>query len=138
MTWSRTETEYDGLPLLLRRPNHQGIWSLQNDFSKLVLIKHNLSKVCNDGLPDSDYNDTLAEYDSYMCNLFCGTDNGIIILIETYSGSRNYFYYVHHRVDVNSQLNAARKKFEVDLTIVEKIDRAWEFLTGYPIELFPK
>ena len=138
MTWSTKEIEYEGLPLLLRRPNHTDVWNFKRVFSKLISIEHHLAEVLSNGLPESVYNESLADFDNHMCNLLHESDNGIALIIETFSGKRNYYYYVRPRFQLECLVEAVRSCFNVDLTAWEKKDPEWSFLETYPIEIFPK
>ena len=97
-----------------------------------------MSEVVSNGLPETDYDKALADFDNHMCNLIDRNENGIPILIETFSGMRNYYYYVRPEVELESLLEAARLGFDVELTAWEKIDPEWGFLGTYPIEVFCK
>ena len=101
MTWATTEIEYEGLPLLLRKPNHSNIWTFKKRLTKLVAIEHLLEKVNSDGLPEKRYNTTLANLDHFMCSFFDKSNAGIIFLIETFSGKRNYYYYTLPDVNID-------------------------------------
>jgi hypothetical protein len=59
MTWSTAEIVYEGLPLLLRHPDHSNVWKFKGKFTKLVSIEHLLDKVNSDGLPERKYNSSL-------------------------------------------------------------------------------
>jgi len=56
LNWLTSEIEYEGFPLLLRKPNHVAIERLKPRFTKLVTIEHFLEKVTKNGLPEKSYN----------------------------------------------------------------------------------
>lgn len=136
MTWSTLETEHEGFPLLLRRPDYEDIWKLRKQYPELILIEHLLDKVDKNGLPKKTYNKTLAEFDDAMCSLFDKTGNGIIFLIETFAGRRNYFYYAND-VDLQSIARKIKRKYKMRLETTSRPDKKWSFITKYPIEIFP-
>ncbi len=138
MTWATTEIEYEGLPLLLRKPNHSNIWTYKKRLTKLVAIEHLLEKVNSDGLPEKRYNSTLADLDHFMCSFFDKSNAGIIFLIETFSGKRNYYYYTLPDVNIDPLIEKAFQKFEVNLDSWTKSDINWGFLDDYPVQLFTK
>jgi hypothetical protein len=70
MTWSTTEIEYEGFPLLLRKPDHSDIWKYKQRLTQLITVEQLLDKATSNGLPEKSYNKTLATFDHYMCNLF--------------------------------------------------------------------
>jgi hypothetical protein len=138
MTWSTDEIEYEGLPLLLRRPDHNDIWKFKNLFPQLVSVEHHLVKLGNSGLPETKYNKTLADFDHHMCNLFSNSSDGLILLVETFVGKRNYYYYTKTEVDMTTMIEDAKKKYNVELTTWQKLDLDWRFLDSYPIDIYNK
>lgn len=125
--------------MLLRRPDHKNVWKFKGEFFKLVSIEHHLDIVVNSGLPESDYNQSLAEFDNDMCGCLSAKENGIPILIETFSGKRNYYYYyVRPEIELSFLLEAAKSEYNVNLTGWDKIDQDWKFLDAYPMEIFRK
>jgi Family of unknown function (DUF695) len=138
MTWSTAEIVYEGLPLLLRHPDHSNVWRFKEKFTKLVSVEHLLDKVNSDGLPERKYNSTLSEFDHYMCTLFDKSTDGVIFLIETFSGRRNYYYYTLPNFDFASLIEQAKLKFNVNLDSWTKPDFGWVFLDDYPIQIFTK
>src|SRR5205085_10976598 len=127
MTWSTVEIQYEGFPLLLRKPELINIWDYKYKLTKLVCIEHLLDKVSFDGLPEKQYNSTLSEFDHYMCSLFDTSSEGIIFLIETYSGRRNYYFYTMPDFTIDSLLEILKRKFEVNLESWTQDDTGWGF-----------
>lgn len=138
MTWATSEIDYEGLPLLLRKPDHQNIWRFQDRLTKLVSIEHLLDKVNSNGLPEKKYNSTLYDFDYYMCSLFDKSSDGIIFLIETFSGKRNYYYYTLPDIRIDPLIEKARLKFKVNLESWTQADIGWGFLDDYPVQIFTK
>ena len=137
MTWSNLEMEYEGFPLLLRRPDHPNIWRYKNKFTQLVLVEHTLEKVKKNGLPEGTYNKSLSDFDEQMCTLLDKTDKGIIFLIETFAGKRNYYYYIEQGFNIKHIVNNAKKNFKVNLEASINDDTGWGFLKEYPVNIFP-
>ena len=135
MTWSTLEIEYEGFPLLLRRPDRFDIDFFRDKFTQLVTIEHSLEKVSSNGLPDRNYNKTLTDFDHYMCSLLRIND-GIIFLIETFAGKRNYYYYTLALFDINPLIESGKKIFKVSLKVTVKEDFGWGFIREYPVQLF--
>ncbi len=136
MTWSTTEIEYEGFPLLLRRPDYKNIWKYQQSLTQLVAVGHLLDNTTPNGLPEKNYNQMLATFDDYMCNLFDTSPEGFIFLIETFGGKRNYYYYTLPHYDISKLVDQAKLDFKVKLTIAIQDDNGWGFFKDYPIELF--
>jgi hypothetical protein len=104
--------------------------------TKLVAIEHILDNVNSDGIPEGDYNSSLFDFDHYMCTLFKKSTNGIIFLIETFSGKRNYYYYTLPDFDIDSSIEKAKLQFKVNLDYWTKADIGWGFLDDYPSQIF--
>ena len=136
MTWSTTEIEYEGFPLLLRRPDYNNIWQYKEKLVQLIAVEHLLDKATPNGLPENDYNKSLSDFDHFMCTLFDKTDDGIIFLIETFGGKRNYYYYTASQYDMTELIGRTMLDFNVKLTVSKRADNDWGFLKTYPIELF--
>lgn len=137
MTWSTTEIEHEGFPLLLRKPDHKNIGPYKSKYSKLLSVTHSFDKVKDDGLPESNYNSTLADFDNKMCSLFENSSDGIIILIETFGGERNYYYYISSTADFEPRLDIIKTEFNIaNLTTTLKEDKNWGFLDNYPTKLY--
>ena len=136
MTWSTSEIEYEGLPLLLRRPDYPNIWNFKEKFTQLVTAEHMLEKVSQRGLPDRVYNKSLTDFDHHMCTMLNEINKGIIFLIETFAGKRNYYYYTLPGLNVTSLMEKTKNNFNVNLKITIKNDGGWGFLKAYPIQLF--
>lgn len=138
MIWSTSEIEYDGLPLLLRKPEHANVWQFKYRLTQHVSIEHLLDKVNADGLPEKKYNSTLNDFDHFMCSLFEKSTDGIIFLIETFSGKRNYYYYTLPEFNIDPLIEKAKLKFKVNLDSRTQADLNWGFLDNYPVEIFAK
>lgn len=137
MKWLTTETKYDGFPLMLRFPDYKNIWDYKEKFPNLFCITHKLEKVKNNGLPESDYNWTLMDFDKDLIHLFDDEKEGKIIVIETYGGERNYWYYVTSEVNYKSKIRSIQKKYLTNkMEPYFKEDKNWEFLKGYPVKLY--
>jgi hypothetical protein len=137
MKWISADTIYGDFPLYLRRPDYENIWKYKSKFSKLYCITHNLDMVKSNGLPESDYNRTLLDFDQKLVSLFNPEMEGIVILVETYAGKRNYWYYVSSEIDPN--LKYASLSEEYPLNRIEssvQSDKNWGFLIEYPIVLY--
>lgn len=137
MEWLTKKTEYKGLPLYLRIPNYKNIWEFNVKHLNLVQVSHEFDLVKDNGLPTTDYNNSLINFDGEAVNLFDESNMGIVFLVETYGGSRNYWFYTN-------DVEMAKKKFdelkfnhsEKKLSLDISNDSGWNFLKEYPIQLF--
>ena len=82
-SWKTGETEYEGLPLFLRFPDKLNFDLLQQQYPKRISVTHLLSEVTNNGSPESNYNETLYEFDGYLVNYLEDNGHGITVLVET-------------------------------------------------------
>jgi hypothetical protein len=133
--WLTGETRYKGERLLLRRQDILNLKDVARKFSVLVTITHALDKVTSDGLPEMTYNQGLAELDHALVTAF--DDDGVVVLIETFSGERNYYFYVSQNVNVSEILAAINKEYpSAALSVFSKPDPEWQFLARYAKEFF--
>lgn len=139
MKWFTKEEEYEGDPLYLRRPDYNDICRYKEKYTKLLCLTHSLDSVKSNGLPTSDYNESLIDFDGEAIDLLDEKDEGIVFLIETYGGARNYWFYCSPSVDLTTKfnkfkLNHSDKKLEFTL----RSDKDWGFIEQYPYKLYTK
>jgi hypothetical protein len=84
--WLTTKIEHEGFPLYLRKPDYQDIFSFKENFPNVLRVTQKLKEVKSNGLPESDYNMSLIDFDGQMCKLFDEKGEGLIFLIETFAG----------------------------------------------------
>ncbi|GEM_PF-2054928 len=137
MEWVTLETEYEGLPLFLRHPNYEDIWKFQFEYTQLFCISHELDKVTDNGLPTEAYNESLFDFDSEVIHLFDPNAYGTLFLIETYGGSRHYWFYITPSKALfpkfyELQAKHPDKKLDFDY----RPDSNWDFIKNYPFELY--
>ncbi len=139
MKWLTTETEYEGFPLYLRLPDYKNIWGFKDKYPNLFCITHKLDKVKNNGVPESDYNLSLIDFDGDLVNLFDNDKEGIIVLIETFGGERNYWYYISSEIDPISKVKNIKKKYPSNMIETDfRADSDWGFIKKYPIKLYDR
>lgn len=134
-SWKTKQITHEGLPLLLRYPEHLDFRSLQMAFPNLAVVVHNFSTVNSNGLPDPDYNDSLSRFDKKLREAFEFKHKGITVLIETFSGKRNYYIYVSIGVDMDDTISAITQDFpEEKLSWSIHPDSKWGFIDKYSKE----
>jgi hypothetical protein len=139
MKWHTFDTIYDGLPLYIRRPDIQNIKQYQARYSNLLCVTQKFDKVKSNGLPESDYNKTLEDFDGEICDLFEFSTEGIIFLIETFGGERYYWFYIKADCEFESKFGELQKKYpEHKLDFTLKNDSEWGFIKDYPFEIYNK
>ena len=93
-SWATAERTYEGFPLFLRCPTDVDTPEHRRSFSDLVIVTHTFAKRLPDGRPDFDYNRRLEDMDVAIARAFDGTRSGVPVLVETFGGERNYYFYV--------------------------------------------
>jgi hypothetical protein len=133
--WLSGETRHKGERLLLRRQEIPNMQEVSPKFPVLVTITHALDQVTSDGLPERTYHASLAELDHTIVTAFDGV--GVAVLIETFSGERNYYFYVAQNVNVSETMAAINKQHpSATLSVFSKPDPEWRFLARYAKEFF--
>ena len=135
--WLVAMVEYEGLPLALRvRPQ---IDTKQNKaaYPRRVRVTHKLAKVQPSGLPEPDYNEALFELDQAIIAALQVAESGIVVLIETCNGERNYDAYITASAKPAAAIRALKKRFpKQKITLIEKDDAEWKLYSHYH-KLFP-
>lgn len=136
LKWLTSEMEYEEIPLYLRKPVYQDIWAYQKTYTQLVCISHSLDSVNSNGLPTPDYNESLIDFDGEVVDLF-NDKEGIIFLVETYGGSRNYWFYTSPLADYTAKFNNLQEQHkDKTLEVTARVDSNWEFINDYPFRLY--
>ena len=139
MEWLTTQTEYEGTPLLLRIPNYKNIWEYQSKYPQLISITHIFDFVKENGLPTSEYNKSLFDFDNEVVNIFQGKNNGIIFLVETFGGARNYWFFGEDSEVISTLFNDLKNKYSEKKLELDYQDHSdWRFLEDYPVPLYKK
>lgn len=138
MEWQTTRTEYEGLPLYLRIPNYKNIWEYKSKYTELINITHEFESTKDNGLPTSDYNKSIMDFDLEVINIFEDEENcGIIFLVETCGGERNYWFYGEDSKAISKLFDELKSKYpdkKIKLDCQNNTD--WSFLKDYPIQLY--
>jgi hypothetical protein len=110
-SWLIAMAEYEGLPLALRVRTDANSPTNRAQFAKLVLISHELAGVTSNGLPVAKYNDSLADFDHGVHAAIEQEGAGLVVLVETFSGKRNYYAYVADDGVVKQRVKAIQGKY---------------------------
>src|SRR5690349_2981122 len=109
--WLTTMAEHQGRRLALRVRPDVDTSSNRGSYPQLAVISHELSSVTADGMPEASYNDSLADFDREIHELFECEGEGLLVLVETFAGKRNYYAYVADRAPVRSRVDNLRTRF---------------------------
>jgi hypothetical protein len=97
-----------------------------------MTVTHALAHVKPNGLPESDYNDSLISLDTALTSPFRDETNGLIALIETFAGRRTYYVYLSPSFDAAACLRDVKARFpQEDLSLEVDDDPAWRLFRGY-------
>jgi len=77
-------------------------------FARLLMLIHELAEVRSNGLPESEYNQSLAGYDRDVFRFVESEGDGMVALVEVFGGKRTYYAYV--RADANFKARFAELK----------------------------
>ena len=131
-SWTTAETTHEGFPLFLRRPTNVDTAANRDAFSTLAIITHEFRERLPDGRPASDYNDSLADFDHQAVIAFDATGAGVPVLVETFGGKRNYYFYVLPETDVSGVIARLKASYPLEpVTWETRPDVGWSFLDRY-------
>ena len=136
-TWLIAEKTYEGFPLFLRRPADLDVDSVRAGFPTLAVVSHKFTKRKPNGLPEPDYNESLAEMDQELVSAFDVDRMGVPALVETFGGERNYYFYVAADTDVPRVISAVARRYPKEqLSWLVRSDPKWGFIEIYAKEHF--
>src|SRR5258705_10453022 len=105
-TWATAKMEYEGFPLMLRRPTNLDVDSLRPALPTLAVVTHEFTKRKSNGLPEPDYNESLFEMDLELVRAVDVYRMGVPALVETFGGKRHYSFYFAANPDVRAIISA--------------------------------
>lgn len=135
LVWRLRSMEYEGFPLHLRWPVGLDFDDLSGRFPKLFVLTHTFTFRRFDGAPEPTYNDTLADFDLAVTRSFEDGSTGQIVLIETFGGKRNYYFYVLSAFDGGALCLSLSGQFSgYNLSETAREDPTWKFIRNYRTE----
>ena len=95
-------------------------------------LTHTLAKVRPDGLPEPDYNETLAGLDLRIIQALEESRRGLTVIVETFGGRRNYYAYLRSPEDAQ-QVFASLEHCHPEhaLSLSHKTDAEWTLFEHY-------
>jgi hypothetical protein len=132
--WYTREAQCEGSPLFLRFPSKPDFDSLQKKYPQFLLVTHTFDKITSSGMPEADYNDTLANFDHEMMAAF-EPSAGTTVLVETFNGRRIYYSYISADASLEEVKERFSQKYpEHQLTWDPRDDPEWAFIRRYAAE----
>ena len=135
--WLTAMAEHEGFPLALRVRPQADSAANKEKFRRIGAVTHELAQVKENGLPDAEYNDSLAEFDHDVHQVIERDRDALIVIVETFAGKRNYYAYVADKARFQARAEELRAKYpQHELTIGGGDDPKWELYADYR-ERFP-
>lgn len=130
--WLTTMTEHEGFPLALRVRPSADTPENRNAFRLLGVVTHQMAEVRDNGLPATEYNESLEEFDLSLQDAVGEDNDGLVVLIETFAGKRTYYAYVQDSARLQQRIHRLSHTFpEHKLSIICKQDAEWRFYASY-------
>jgi len=131
--WLSGEKLHKGFPLLLRKPAEINYAHLPPTL--LTIVQH-LERTKPNGLPEPDYNDTLADFDHEITN-YISKRCGRMVLIETFGHKRSYYCYCNSKVSPEAMKQHFHNKYPlIHLEFSNHPDPGAKFIRQYAKEHF--
>ena len=133
-TWLTANAEHEGFPIYFRRPDVRvaEFETLRGKYPALLAVKHQLSQVKNNGLPEAAYNESLAPLDAALTIPFRNEETGLAALVETFAGKRTYYVYLIAAFDVESFMAGVSASFpQENISWKRHDDPTWRLFNGY-------
>jgi len=132
--WLSSQSTYEGFPIYFRRPDIRfaEYSSLCADFPLRLTVTHFLAQVKDNGLPEADYNASLADFDHALIGLLRDSGAAIVTLVETFAGKRTYYLYLRQGVEPEAALRHVLDNFPRErVEWSTKQDPEWRLMNGY-------
>jgi hypothetical protein len=130
--WVTAMAEHEGQPLALRVRPDADSRANRAKYARVALISHALSHVTSKGLPEASYNDQLADFDQDVLTFVERGGDALVVLVETFSGKRNYYAYVADDDRLKARVDELCAKFpEHSLSVRGGADAEWKLFNDY-------
>jgi hypothetical protein len=130
--WLTAMAEYEGQPLALRVRRRADNTENRAEFPRLALVSHALAEVSSNGLPSPTYNDSLADFDGDIHTALERDGAGLVVLVETFAGKRNYYAYVAENGPVQRRLAELQQRYpQHTVSLRGAADPGWSLYADY-------
>lgn len=131
-SWRTAACTYEGFPLYLRWPQGLNYDELQSTLPLHLTVTHEFSMRRTDGAPEPRYNDTLEDFDIAVTSYFATSRDGCPVLVETFGGKRNYYFYTKATVVPETVAGDLSARFPGHrLSATARTDSSWRFIRQY-------
>jgi hypothetical protein len=130
--WVTAMAEHEGFPLALRVRPAADSPANRARYPRVALVSHALSDVTENGLPEAAYNDELADFDQDLHTCIERGGDGLVALVETFAGKRNYYAYVADDARLKVRVDELRAKYpQHSLSVRGGADPEWKVFNDY-------
>jgi hypothetical protein len=105
--WLLKRVEYQGFPLHLRYKKGEN----GDKCNKIETITLKLDKSNSNGLPEDNYNLSLMEFDTTLVNKMEEYNMSFPIIIETFAGKRNFYFFTDSDSALISKFDLIKSKY---------------------------
>lgn len=134
--WLTGNTVVEGRPLFLRRLEKIDLEHIRKFLPILFVVVQKLAKVQANGLPEGEYNFSLADFDTYLLALIRDGGKGGVVLVETFGGQRIYYSYIARERSTKQLVDNLTARYpEYSLKTLERDDPEAEFIQKYLAKL---
>jgi hypothetical protein len=135
--WLTNIVEHEGFPLALRVRPAIDTPENRSAYRRLLLVTHELAQVRANGLPESDYNQSLAGFDRDMFQFLECQGDGMVAFVETFAGKRTYYAYVDTGATFKARFAELKAKYpQHALSVGFREEPNWETYNLYR-QLYP-
>lgn len=128
----------DGSDPVLIRHRLSYVNSLDASHDWLAIVTHHLKCVQSNGLPEADYNDSLAKLDESIIRCLEQAPGDMVVLVETSHGKRRYYAYVRGFEAVGKRVNDLIEEHPTHVISYKSVlDADREFVNEY-LRLLPQ
>ena len=130
--WLVATVKYEGYPLALRVRPHADTVEHRSRLPFVAAVTHHLALTRADGMPEPDYNDSLAVLDHAVIGTLEASGSGLTVLVETLAGKRTYYAYVEAESHAQAAVARLCSSFPGErITLVVRRDVAWDLYGEY-------
>jgi len=135
--WIGSLVQHEGFPMALRVRPKADSPANRKAFTRSLVVTHELANVKPNGLPEDEYNHSLAAFDRAVHRFIEGEQRGLVVIVETYAGKRIYYCYVDATATFKDRYAKLKAEYPVHkLTIGHCEEPTWETYELYR-KLFP-
>ena len=133
--WNTAEGKRNGEVSLIRyRPNLEHFLG-NPDYSQRLVIIWDFSQNNSNGMPSNEQSDDMRNFEDVIVNALDPDRSGILVLVLTNAGMREWHYYIKDISEVGNRINNALSEFpKLPINLQVEEDQNWgELKTVYEL-----